>query len=366
MNVTIVVDLLAAVLWLLFAGLVVLAVARAARNKPVKGIGVTILALGIAGLVVSSISAGLVFIPPEERGVVISAAAEKGYREEALQPGLSWIIPFFESVRTYSISKQTYTMSVAQLEGAIQGDDSVTARTADGQELYIDASVIFSVDPNQVIQIHITWQDRYGDNLVRPLARGVVRDVVSQYGVEQVVTSKREEITTKITDTMSRKLLENGILLSDFVLRNITFSEEYAASVEQKQISEQQAQQAKLVVEQRRQEAEQARQRAQGEADAAVIAARGAADARLIQAEAEAKALQLISDVIRQNPDIIQYLFVNRIAPGVQTIFLPNNGQYLLPLPTPNPAGVMDFSAPPTLEPIFPVPTPTPVPTVTP
>ena len=47
-------------------------------------------------------------------------------------------------------------------------------------------------------------------------------------------------------------------------MRNITFSTEYAASVEQKQIAEQQAQQAKLVVEQKKQEAEQVREVAKG------------------------------------------------------------------------------------------------------
>ena len=52
-------------------------------------------------------------------------------------------------------------MSIAPNEGQVQGDDSIAARTADGQEVLIDFSVIYSVDPNQVIQLHIEWQDRY-------------------------------------------------------------------------------------------------------------------------------------------------------------------------------------------------------------
>ncbi len=52
--------------------------------------------------------------------------------------------------------------------------------------------------------------------------------------------------------------------MHDFVLRNIAFSPEYAASVEQKQIAEQLAQQAAFVVQQRKQEAEQARKTARG------------------------------------------------------------------------------------------------------
>ncbi len=181
-------------------------------------------------------------------------------------------------------------MSIAPNEGAIQGDDSITARTSDGQEIFVDASVIYAIDPNKVVQVHIDWQKRYDAELVRPLARGVIRDVVSQYKVEEVVTSKRVEMISQISTDMNQKLQDNGLSLVNFILRNITFSPEYAASVEQKQVAEQLAQQAKFVVEQRRQEAEQARQVAQGQADAVVINAQGAADARIIQAQAEAQA----------------------------------------------------------------------------
>jgi regulator of protease activity HflC (stomatin/prohibitin superfamily) len=145
---------------------------------------------------------------------------------------------------------------------------------------------------------------------------------------------------------MASKLGENGLLFVDLILRNITFSPEYAASVEQKQVAEQQAQQARLVVESKRQEAEQARQAAQGQADSIVIRAKGDAESRLIQAEAEAKALQLIADALRDNPDLITYQYVNKLAPGVQVMLVPNNTPYLLPMPTLEPP-VVEAAAPP-------------------
>jgi len=94
----------------------------------------------------------LVFIQPEERGVVISAVAPKSYRETACSPVLRWIIPFFENVRLYPISRQTYTMSIAPSEGQVQGDDSIAARTADGQEVLIDLIRDYAVDPDKVIR----------------------------------------------------------------------------------------------------------------------------------------------------------------------------------------------------------------------
>jgi regulator of protease activity HflC (stomatin/prohibitin superfamily) len=345
-------------------GLLAVAILRAARGKKVTGISWAILGTSIAAVLLTSVSAGLVFIQPEERGVVISALAPNGIREEPLQPGLRWIIPYFESVERYPISRQTYTMSIMHQEGQVQGDDSVSARTSDGQEIVMDASVIYAADPEKVVRLHIDWQNRYVNELVRPLARGVIRDAVSQYGVEEVYSTKREEMTEQIHTDMGLRLAENGLTLVDFVLRNITFSPEYAASVEQKQIAEQHAQQAAFVVDQRRQEAEQARQVAQGKADAVVIEAEGVAKARIIEAEAEAEALQKISNVLLTNQDLLTYRYIEELTPQIQAMLLPSDSPFLLPLPSLDTQGYSNPAPQPAEEPaVQPTPDPTPLPT---
>jgi regulator of protease activity HflC (stomatin/prohibitin superfamily) len=352
---------LVALLWLVVAGLIVLAVLRASRGQKVRALSTSILVTAVLAAVLTTISAGLVFIRPQERGVVISALAPQGYREQALQAGLRWIIPYFESVERYPISRQTYTMSIAPIEGQVQGDDSVAARTSDGQEIFVDASVIYAIDPEQVVQLHIDWQDRYTMELVRPLSRGVIRDAVSQFGVEEVYSSRRFDLVDQIKESMQLKLQANGIDLVEFVLRNITFSPEYAASVEQKQIAEQLAQQAAFVVEQRRQEAEQARQVAEGAADAAAIRAEGQARARVLEAEAERQALDLIAQALEANPDLLTYQYITKLAPGVQVMLVPNNAPYLLPLPTLEAAAGAGSNPSPTPE-----PTPLPAPETSP
>ncbi len=365
MNVSIVLGAFVSLLWVAVVGMIVLAVVKASRGKNVKALSIGILVVAICAVILSSISAGLEFIQPEERAVVISAVAPEGYREQPLQPGLNWIVPFLETVVKYPISRQTYTMSKVHQEGQVAGDDSISARTSDGQEVLIDSSVIYALDPDQVIKVHIEWQDRYADDLVRPLSRGVIRDAVSQFGVEEVYSSQRAEMTKQINDNMRIKLNENGLLLIDFVLRNITFSSEYAASVEQKQIAEQEAQQAKFVVEQRKQEAEQARQVAQGEADAIVIQADGQAEARLIQSDAESKALLVIQKALTDNPELLTYTYITKLAPGVQVMLVPNNVPYILPVPTMEPALASDTELVPTAIPTA-TPLPTPTPTSTP
>ncbi len=330
MNIADVVRSLAGIAWIAAIGLVVLMVTRVARNQAARGLGTLMVGVIIAALVLTVLGSGLVFIEPDERGVVITIG-KGGILPNALEPGIHWIVPFVQRVETYSIARATYTMATSSGEGQVQGDDSIEARTKDGQQVYIDASVIYSVDPTKLVNLHITWKHAYQDNVVRPVARAAIRDAVSQYGVEEIVSTKRVELEQKISASIEQGLDNNNLKMVDFLLRNIRFSDEYAKAVEQKQIAEQQAQQAKFVVEQRKQEAEQARQVAQGQADAAVIAAKGAAEARVIQAQADAQANQLLAKSL--TPELVQYQYILKLSPGVQTIFVPSGNQFILPLP---------------------------------
>jgi regulator of protease activity HflC (stomatin/prohibitin superfamily) len=331
MNISSLLQGIASFAWIGLFGVIVAIFIRASRNQPVKGLTTAVVLLLVVAILLTTVGAGLVFIEPDELGVVVTAVGGDGIRPDPLGAGLHWVIPFVERVERFSILNQTYTMSSAADEGAFAAEDSIQVRTKDGQQVYVDASVIYAIDPAKSIDLYRTWRFNYQDGLVRPQARGVIRDAASQYGVEEIVSSKRAEMQAIITQRLAEVFAENNLVLRDFVLRNIRFSDEYAAAVEQKQIAEQQAEQARFVVEQKKQEAEQARQIAQGQADAAVIAAQGAAEARLIQAQAEAEANRLLAASL--TPELIQYQYILNLAPGVTTIFVPSGNQFILPLP---------------------------------
>jgi regulator of protease activity HflC (stomatin/prohibitin superfamily) len=319
--------------WIGFIGLLALMFVRIGRGQPTRALTTTLIVLLVVAIILTTVGVGLVFVEPDQIGIVVTILGSGGIRPSPLSAGLHWVIPFAERVERFSIRNQTYTMSVATGEGQVQGDDSIQVRTKDGQQVYIDASVIYAIDQTKAVPLYKTWGPNYEDGLVRPTSRGVIRDAASQYGVEEIVSSKRAEMEASITEQLEKTFADNNLILRDFVLRNIRFSDEYAAAVEQKQIAEQQAQQAKFVVEQKRQEAEQARQVAQGQADASVIAAKGAADARVIQAQAESQANQLINQSL--TAQLLQYQYITKLSPNVQTIFVPSGNQFILPLPNP-------------------------------
>lgn len=336
---------LGALSWLALVGVIVYAVVRAARDRSIKGSVPMIVIVLVVALVVNVLSAGLVFVEPTDRGVVISAVpGQQGVRKQALMPGLNWIVPYFDRVETYPISRQTYTMSIATEEGQRMGDDSVESRTADGQVVYVDASVIFAINPAEVVNVHISWENKYEDGLVRPLSRGIVRDAVSLYKVEEVYSTKRTALIDDISTELARKFEEEGFVLVDFVLRNIAFSNEYAAVIESKQIAEQKVLEEQFIVQQKEQqalqtvaiadgEAKSVVKRAEGDAEALLIAANAEAQARLIKAQAEAQALQLLGQAIATNPDVLTLEYIQQLAPDIQVMLLPSDNPFLLPLP---------------------------------
>lgn len=333
MNIASLFQAVASFAWLVFFGLVAMLVIRASRRQPTRGLTSGVIVVLVFAIIATVLGAGLVFVEPYETGVVVSILSQGGMRAEPLTSGLHWIVPFVERVERYPISIQTFTMARTESEGETRGVLTVEARTSDGQRIWVDSSVIYQIDPSVVTTIHKEWQHRYEEDLILPQARGIIRDAVSQYRVDEVLSTKRFDMTEQITQELEEVMQQNGLTLIDFVLRDITFTEEYAQSIEQKQIAEQQALQAKFVVEQKKQEAEQARQVAQGQADAAVIAARGAAEARLIQAEAEAKANDLIASSLAGRPELLTWLYINKLAPNITVMLLPSGAPFVFPLP---------------------------------
>ena len=356
MNLISILSILAAASWLGIIGAVALAVARAARGESVKGSTGLIIVAVVAAVALNVLSAGLVFVEPNERGVVITIR-EGGVRPVALQPGLRWVIPFAETVVTYSISSQNYTMSIASGEGAVAGDDSVESRTQDLQQIKVDGSVIFKIDPARVIEdIHIRWEGgQYIDRLVRPQSRGVIRQAVSGFTVQQVYAENRADLERLIEEDLRVIFAEGGLILESFVLRNIAVTPEYAAVLEAKQIADQRVLEEENITRQRFEVARQVQITAEGEANAAIARAEGEKTARILRAEGEAAALKIqaeadavarelrsiaeaaallrLGEAIDEYPDVLLLQYIQKLAENITVMLLPSNNPFLLPLP---------------------------------
>ena len=323
---------------------VALVVLSASQGRPVRqGVLLAIVGL-VAGLLLSVISQGILIVQPTEVAVVFNTF--NGTLEDPpRRAGTSIVIPVMQTYTVLPISQQTYVMSTQASEGAVAGDDAVSARTSDGQEIKLDVSVIYGVDPVKANVVYTRWRDRYPADFVRPTSRGIVREVVSGFAAQQIYGADRATMEQQAQDKLAARMQDEGLILTDLIIRDITFSVEFAASIERAQIAQQDAEQARFRVEQRRQEADQARAVAEGQRDAAIAAAQGEAQSIVLKAQAEAEALRLVSQQIAANPALIQYQYIQKLSDKIQLALVPANGPFLFDfadLATANP----DFTAP--------------------
>jgi regulator of protease activity HflC (stomatin/prohibitin superfamily) len=311
-------------LFLVGAGLVVTAVSQ---NRSPRG-GVTLAVMGlIIGAVFSVVSRGILIVEPAQVAVVFRTIS--GELETPRRAGTHIIIPVLQEATIYSTRQQQYTMS-GSTEDRAGGDDAVRVRTVDGQEVILDVTVIYRINPDDVNLVHERWQNRYETDLIRPILRGFVRDAVSRFRAEAVYGESRTIIQDAIFTDMRNRMQQDGFEVSDLIIRNVTFSSaEFAQSIERVQIAERQAQEAAFRVQQEQQEAQRVRVRAEGERDAAITQAEGEAESIRIRAEAQADALRLVSEVLRENPLLVQYEYVQKLADNVGLILLPSNSPFL-------------------------------------
>ena len=325
---------------LIGVGLVVLS---ASQGRQVRS-GILLAAVGlVVGLVFSVISQGILIVQPGEVAVVFNTLS--GDLEEPRQPGTHVIVPVVNTYTIYPTVQQNYTMSGTVGEGQRQAaDDAVRARTEDGQEIQMDVSILYGVSPAEVNTLHARWRDRYQDDFVRPTARGIVRDVVSGFRAVQIYGVGRTEMEDRMQEQIAERMTNEGLALTDLLVRDITFSQEFAASIERAQIAEQDTQQARFRVQQRIQEADQVRAAAEGERDAAIARAEGEAQSIILRAQAEAESLRLVSQQIAANPALIQYQYIQQLADNISLALVPSNSPFLFDFESI--AGNPDFVAP--------------------
>lgn len=365
MNLDKVLDIITTAIWILLAILSSLSffhnVRRYSLPRAIKSVvSYRMLLLLLMAASLSLLSASLIFIEPQKIGVVVSLLSPKGYRDQPLRSGLRFVVPLAEQASIYPIYWQSYTMSGRSMEGNVVGNDAIVARTKDGQEVLLDCTVIFRVDTEQVVQVHIDWQHRYIQDLVRPRTRGLVRTLVSKYTVTEVNSDKRTALESELQADLSKILEDEGFLLNAFVLRNIAFSSEYAAAVEAKQVAfegqhqkEYEAQQIRLLA---AGQADKIRQIAQADAEALLVKAEAKAKARRIQAEAEKEALLMIHEALAHNPHLLTYEYIDKLAPGIKAMIVPQNTPLFLPIPTDQLFGSQAITSTATLTGTMPAP----------
>ncbi|KGQ22948.1 prohibitin family protein [Thermus filiformis] len=271
-----------------------------------------------AGLLLVLLANSFVVVPAGHVGVVFNVF--RGVQDRPLGEGVHLVIPGLQSVVLYDARVKEVTLS-APHEGERKADTSIRARSKEGLEIGVDVTVQYRVRAQEAPRLHKDVGPGYLETLIIPQIRSKVRDAVGQYNAAELISTERTSLELFVTEALEKALAERSIELVSVLLREIRIPESVAKVIEEKQTAEQQVQ----IEMNRRKQAEIAAQRK-------VIEAQGERDAAILRAEGEARAIELKGKALKANPEVVQMTFAEKLAPGVQTIFVPSTGNFLLDL----------------------------------
>jgi regulator of protease activity HflC (stomatin/prohibitin superfamily) len=202
-----------------------------------------------------------------ERGIRLRFGAPTG---EVLGEGLYFRIPLIESVVRVNVQIQ-------------KEQTTANAASRDLQTVNSDVALNFRPDPTKVINIYRELGTDYKINVIAPALQESMKAATAKYTAEELIT-KRGQVAQDVISALRERLQPRGIIVEDFSIVNFDFSKAFNEAIENKVSAEQNALAAQNKLKQVEYEAQQ----------------------QVAQAKGEAEAINVKSQALRSNPEVLQ------------------------------------------------------------
>lgn len=274
------------------------------RSNPLLKLSVIALALIIFFLAIG----GWFQIAEGERGVV----TRYGKIVRVAEPGLGFKAPLLDSVKKISI--QDHVEVYPNLE----------AYSRDQQPATITISVSYRLLSDQVENIYRTYSTQRGV-IDRLITRKVLEETKTVFGLFNAESSIRERgrLNAEVREAI-QKSVDGPVLVLGVQIEDISFSNAYERSVEERMLAEVAVQREKQNLEREKVQADIVRTQAAADADKVRLAAQAEADAIRLRGEAEAAAITARTKALGSNPHLVELVKAERWDGKLPTTMLPN------------------------------------------
>ena len=152
-----------------------------------------------------------------------------------LSEGFNFKIPYIEKNVKVNIKVQKVELTTA-------------AASKDLQDINTNLAINYRVLSEEASNLYKTVGNAYEEIILVPVIEESLKAIISNYTAEETIT-KRSEVSSKCLEELQDKVEKYGIVIDNFNIINLSFSEEYSKAIEEKQVAEQKLATAKLEAE---------------------------------------------------------------------------------------------------------------------
>lgn len=211
-----------------------------------------------------------------------------GIDAKYIESGWHFVMPFIQNITIYPTTEQTYAIA-RDPKAWLRGQDlSLWIPTKDNQKVSIDIYFIYKLEKESLFDIYKTYKGSNIKDIESIYFDHVFRDsvvnVVSQYSVFDFYSNDRVKIQNEICSLIYKEMQPKGIEIESVLIKDVRLTPE-----------------------------------AEG-----ILQAESRKQAALIDAQGKSEANQIIGKSLNDN--IIRLQILEKLAPQLKLIILPNDG----------------------------------------